>query len=71
MRGHQRVPSDSKEFHEVTKRDALRLLENDLDRLLHTVGPEKKETLINEMGRFADLFGRFLQEGCTLINIHF
>jgi len=31
VRGHQRAPSDSKEFHEVTKRDALRLLEHDVE----------------------------------------
>lgn len=63
MKGHQRAPSDSKEFHEVTKRDALRLLENDLDRLLQTAVPEKRPQLQQEMARFAELFGRFLQEG--------
>ncbi|XP_037940362.1 UTP--glucose-1-phosphate uridylyltransferase isoform X2 [Teleopsis dalmanni] len=62
VRGHQRVPSDSKEFHEVTKRDALRLLENELDRLLQTSETSKRSPLQQEMGRFADLFGRFLQE---------
>lgn len=63
VRGHQRAPSDSKEFHEVTKRDALRLLENELDNLLVTTAdPEKKKFLQNEMSRFANLFGRFLQE---------
>lgn len=63
VRGHQRAPSDSKEFHEVTKRDALRLLENELDNLLLTTAdPEKKKFLQNEMSRFANLFGRFLQE---------
>ncbi|XP_055910979.1 UTP--glucose-1-phosphate uridylyltransferase isoform X1 [Eupeodes corollae] len=63
VRGHQRAPSDSKEFHEVTKRDALRLLESELDNLLlTTTEPERKQYLQNEMNRFADLFGRFLQE---------
>ncbi|XP_017136672.1 UTP--glucose-1-phosphate uridylyltransferase isoform X2 [Drosophila miranda] len=62
VRGHQRVPSDSKEFHEVTKRDALRLLENDVDRLLQTTEQVRRPALQAEMGRFADLFGRFLQE---------
>ncbi|KAM7356908.1 UDP-glucose pyrophosphorylase isoform 1-T1 [Cochliomyia hominivorax] len=62
VRGHQRAPSDSKEFHEVTKRDALRSLENDLDRLLQTAEPEKRPVLQQEMSRFSDLFGRFLQE---------
>lgn len=63
VRGHTRAPSDSKEFHEVTKRDALRLLENDVDRLLQTTEPARRPALQAEMGRFADLFGRFLQEG--------
>lgn len=63
MRGHTRNPSDSKEFHEVTKRDALRLLEHDVDRLLQTTEPARRPALQAEMGRFADLFGRFLQEG--------
>ncbi|XP_055847213.1 UTP--glucose-1-phosphate uridylyltransferase isoform X2 [Episyrphus balteatus] len=63
VRGHQRAPSDSKEFHEVTKRDALRLLESELDNLLQTTtDPERKKFLQNEMNRFANLFGRFLQE---------
>lgn len=62
VKSHQRAPSDSKEFHEVTKRDALRLLENDLDRLLQTAPAEKLSELQQEMGRFTDLFGRFLQE---------
>ncbi|KAL9903941.1 UTP--glucose-1-phosphate uridylyltransferase isoform X1 [Glossina fuscipes] len=60
--GHQRVPSDSKEFLEVTKRDALRLLENDLDRLLLSAMPERRASLQQEMARFVDLFRRFLQE---------
>ena len=47
----------------MTKRDALRLLENDLDRLLQTAEPDNRADLQQEMGRFADLFGRFLQEG--------
>lgn len=63
VRGHQRAPSDSKEFHEVTKRDALRLLESELDNLLQTTtDQQKKKFLQNEMNRFANLFGRFLQE---------
>ncbi|XP_061394682.1 UTP--glucose-1-phosphate uridylyltransferase isoform X1 [Musca vetustissima] len=62
VRGHQRAPSDSKEFHELTKRDALRQLENDLDRLLQTAEPETRPALQTEMERFAELFGRFLQE---------
>ncbi|XP_039963639.1 UTP--glucose-1-phosphate uridylyltransferase isoform X3 [Bactrocera tryoni] len=62
VRGHQRAPSDSKEFHEVTKRDALKSLENDLKRLQESAPAEKRPELQKEMARFADLFGRFLQE---------
>ncbi|CAD7081970.1 unnamed protein product [Hermetia illucens] len=62
VRGHQRVPSDTKEFHEVTKRDALRQLEKELDNLLQTAPEEKKAFLQNEMKRFTQLFERFLQE---------
>ncbi|XP_054085664.1 UTP--glucose-1-phosphate uridylyltransferase isoform X2 [Zeugodacus cucurbitae] len=62
VRGHQRAPSDSKEFHEVTKRDALKSLENELERLQETAPAEKRSELQKEMARFADLFGRFLQE---------
>lgn len=70
VRGHQRAPSDSKEFHEVTKRDALRLLEHDVDRLLETTEKARQPALKAEMGRFADLFGRFIQEGESLLNMH-
>lgn len=62
VRGHQRGLSDSKEFHEVTKRDALRLLENELARLLQTAESKKLLELQKEMERFSDLFSRFLQE---------
>lgn len=63
VRGHQRMPSDSKEFHEVTKRDALTQLEKELDKLLQTSpDDEQKQFDTAEMARFAALFGRFLQE---------
>jgi len=47
----------------VTKRDALRLLEHDVDRLLETTEKARQPALKAEMERFADLFGRFIQEG--------
>ncbi|XP_026476874.1 UTP--glucose-1-phosphate uridylyltransferase-like [Ctenocephalides felis] len=37
LRGHQRAPSGSREFRELTKRDALVHLRHELDRLLRTV----------------------------------
>lgn len=61
-RTHSRVPSDAKEFHEVTKRDALRQLERELDNLIQTSPEEKKDGFKEEMKSFASLFGRFLQE---------
>lgn len=59
---HSRVPSDAKEFHEVTKRDALRQLERELDNLIQTAPEGKKEGFKEEMKSFSSLFGRFLQE---------
>lgn len=57
------MPSDSKEFHEVTKRDALTQLEKELSNLVQTTSePEKTPFLQNEMNRFASLFNHFLQE---------
>lgn len=61
-RTHSRVPSDAKEFHEVTKRDALRQLERELENLTQTAPEERKEGFQDEMKSFASLFGRFLQE---------
>lgn len=61
-RSHSRVPSDAKEFHEVTKRDALRQLERELETLTQTAPDEKKDGFREEMKSFASLFGRFLQE---------
>lgn len=62
IKGHQRVPSDSREFREVTKRDAQIQLQHDLDKLLSTAPPTKQETFRKEFDGFAALFERFLQE---------
>lgn len=63
MRGHQRNASDTKEFHEVTKRDALMHFEHELKALLKTIScDELRQFKTKEMERFAALFGRFLQE---------
>lgn len=63
MRGHQRNASDTKEFHEVTKRDALMHFELELKTLLNTISnDELRHFKSKEMERFATLFGRFLQE---------
>uniref|UniRef100_A0A1B0CZQ4 UTP--glucose-1-phosphate uridylyltransferase n=1 Tax=Phlebotomus papatasi TaxID=29031 RepID=A0A1B0CZQ4_PHLPP len=60
--GHQRAPSDSKEFHEVTKRDAQRVLEDDIEKLLETCEEQRKGAVRSDMMRFSNLFGRFLAE---------
>lgn len=63
MRGHQRNASDTKEFHEVTKRDAFMHFELELKTLLNTIkNDELRSYKDKEMERFAKLFGRFLQE---------
>lgn len=63
MRGHQRNSSDSKEFQEITKRDAQIHFEQELKSLLQTVNRDELRSLYSEeMERFAALFGRFLQE---------
>ena len=46
----------------MTKRDALRQLERELEKLTMTAPDEKKATFQEEMKSFASLFGRFLQE---------
>lgn len=61
-RTHSRVPSDAKEFHEVTKRDALRQLERELDNLTQSAPGDRQDAFKQEMKGFASLFGRFLAE---------
>lgn len=62
VRGHNRVPSDSKEFHEVTKRDAQSQLDHELDKLLQTASPEDRPLLKEQLNNFSSLFSRFIQE---------
>lgn len=61
-RTHARMPSDTKEFHELTKKDALCQMQRELDKLVETAPNDKKEALSAEMRSCASLFGRFLQE---------
>jgi UTP--glucose-1-phosphate uridylyltransferase len=60
--GHTRCPSETKEFHEVTKRDAFQQLQRELEVLITTAPDSKREEFKEEMDRFAALFNRFLQE---------
>nr|QBH73768.1 UTP-glucose-1-phosphate uridylyltransferase 2 [Embidopsocus sp. OG1942] len=64
VKGHQRVPSGSgaQEFRENTKKDALRQLQHELDKLLETAPEMRKPGLKKQYDGFAALFERFLQE---------
>lgn len=62
VRGHSRASSDSREFREATKRDALRQLRKELDVLLQTSTEAKKDKFATEFDGFAQLFDRFLGE---------
>lgn len=62
IKGHQRVPSDNREFRERTKQDAQIQLKQDLDGLLQTANPERQGTIRKEFSGFQDLFQRFLAE---------
>ncbi|KAK9498606.1 hypothetical protein O3M35_003200 [Rhynocoris fuscipes] len=62
-RGHQRVPSGSREFHEVTKRDAEVRLQVELDKLVSSAPNETAKNICKkELDGFAKLFDRFLRE---------
>lgn len=62
MRGHQRVPSGSQEFKDLTKRDALEQMKNDIERLVSTVPEAQREATKKELDGFSSLFERYLQE---------
>jgi UTP--glucose-1-phosphate uridylyltransferase len=62
VRGHQRAPSGSREFKELTKRDAQIQLQHELDKLLGTVPDARQPCVKKDLDGFAQLFHRFLQE---------
>lgn len=62
IRGHQRIPSGSREFHEVTKRDALDRLRAELDKLVDSAEESKKQSCRVEFDGFTRLFDRYLRE---------
>nr|QBH73780.1 UTP-glucose-1-phosphate uridylyltransferase 2 [Thermobia domestica] len=59
---HQRSPSASREFKEITKRDAQVRLTYELERLVKGAPEDKKESLNRQFDGFIRLFRRFLQE---------
>lgn len=68
IRGHQRVPSGSREFKELTKRDAQAQLAHELEGLLATADEESKKTVEQEFQGFQRLFERFLLDKDSTIN---
>lgn len=68
VRGHNRSASDTREFREATKRDALNLLEKELNKLASTASEEKRNEIQKEFHGFSKLFERFLQEAGPSIN---
>jgi len=67
-RGHQRVPSGSREFKSLTKRDAQLQLEHELEELLLTAEPDVRDGFRAQFAGFSRLFNRFLQdEGPSIV----
>ncbi|XP_023235569.1 UTP--glucose-1-phosphate uridylyltransferase-like isoform X1 [Centruroides sculpturatus] len=58
---HQRGPSDTAVFKELTKRDAQIQLQQELDKLLLTVPAYEREHIDSEFKGFQRLFQKFLQ----------
>ncbi|CAH1163568.1 unnamed protein product [Phaedon cochleariae] len=62
VRGHSRASSDSSQFIQATKRDALNMLQKELDKLLATCEPYRTEEARKQFDGFSKLFTRFLDE---------
>lgn len=62
MKSHSRNPSDSKEFIQATKRDALTYLNLELEKLWNTSVAHKLDNVKKELQDFSQLFERFLDE---------
>ncbi|XP_054271872.1 UTP--glucose-1-phosphate uridylyltransferase isoform X3 [Macrosteles quadrilineatus] len=62
IRSHQRVPSGSQEFIEVTKRDAENRLQLELERMLEKTPEIGRTKFQKEFDGFRRLFDRFLRE---------
>ncbi|KAF4516819.1 hypothetical protein B566_EDAN006213 [Ephemera danica] len=59
---HQRAPSGSREFKELTKRDAQIQLNHELEKLLATAPEDQKDRISKEFEGFSRLYARFLAE---------
>jgi len=62
VRTHERVPSDTQEFKELTKKDALSQVQYELESLLRTVPAPRAPFVKSEIDGFTRLFERFLKE---------
>ncbi|XP_077294229.1 UDP-glucose pyrophosphorylase isoform X2 [Arctopsyche grandis] len=62
VRSHQRAPSGSREFREVTQRDALMTLRKELERLAETAPDPRRDLVTRELEGFSSLFQRFVSE---------
>ncbi|CAH1101475.1 unnamed protein product [Psylliodes chrysocephalus] len=63
VRGHSRNASDSTQFIEATKRDALNRLQKELEKILQTIKePTKLDETKKQYNGFTKLFTRFLDE---------
>ncbi|XP_050297471.1 UTP--glucose-1-phosphate uridylyltransferase isoform X2 [Anthonomus grandis grandis] len=68
VKGHNRTGSDSKAFIEATKRDALLLLESELNKLAASAPAGEQNRIRKEFNGFSDLFKRFLEESGPSVN---
>ncbi|KAJ8962550.1 hypothetical protein NQ318_000942 [Aromia moschata] len=62
VRSHNRASSDSSQFIQATKRDALNHLQREVDRLAESSEPHQEELIRKELNGFTKLFSRFLDE---------
>ncbi|KAG1671434.1 UTP--glucose-1-phosphate uridylyltransferase [Nymphon striatum] len=60
--GHHRSPSDTTEFKELTKKDAIGQLDQELDKLLRTTSGIRKEDVEKEFRGFKKLFSNFIHD---------
>ncbi|VEN64381.1 unnamed protein product, partial [Callosobruchus maculatus] len=62
VRGHARAGSETTQFIEATKRDALNNLRREMEKLLDSTEPHKSQEATKEFEGFQRLFRRFLDE---------
>ncbi|KAJ8978966.1 hypothetical protein NQ317_001438 [Molorchus minor] len=62
VKGHNRASSDSSQFIQATKRDALNNLQREIDKLVSSAETHQEKHVSEELDRFSKLFSRFLDE---------